>query len=108
MKHSAVKRNPIAPRGRRGKAARSVEDLRAKTQPDAEGYEEFMKSRLFRPLGAIRAVWRVDYRTHAGLKRQAIGVYVSQTEPIAPWGKPALSREFLSYFGTGNEYFFER
>jgi len=64
--------------------------------------------RLFRPLGTSRNVWRVDYREHAGLKRQAIGAYGSQTEPIAPWEKPALSSEFLSYFCTGREYFFER
>jgi LmbE family N-acetylglucosaminyl deacetylase len=64
--------------------------------------------RLFRPLRTSRTVWRVDHREHAGLKRQAIGVYVSQTEPIAPWEKPMLSREFLSYFCTGSEYFFER
>ena len=64
--------------------------------------------RLFRPLCASRTVWHVDYREHAGLKRQAIGAYVSQTELIAPWKKPMLSREFLSYFCTGHEYFFER
>jgi len=64
--------------------------------------------RLFRPLLASRVVWRVDYRDHAELKRQAIGAYGSQTEPIAPWEKPMLSREFLSYFCTGSEYFFER
>jgi len=64
--------------------------------------------RLFRPLRASRIVWRVDCREHEGLKRQAIGVYGSQTEPIAPWEKPMLSREFLSYFCTGSEYFFER
>jgi hypothetical protein len=43
MKHSVVKRNPIAPRGPRGKVVRSAEDLRSKAQPDAEGYDEFMK-----------------------------------------------------------------
>ncbi len=64
--------------------------------------------RLFRPLRTSRTVWRVDYREHAGLKRQAIGAYVSQTQPIAPWETPMLSREFLSYFCTGREYFFER
>ena len=64
--------------------------------------------RLFRPLLASRIVWRVDYRDHAALKRQAIAAYGSQTEPIAPWEKPMLSREFLSYFCTGAEYFFER
>jgi LmbE family N-acetylglucosaminyl deacetylase len=64
--------------------------------------------RLFRPLGASRAVWRVDYRSHRGLKRQAIDAYESQTEPIAPWTKPMLSHEFLSYFCTGYEYFLER
>jgi LmbE family N-acetylglucosaminyl deacetylase len=64
--------------------------------------------RLFRPLFASRTVWCVDYREHAGLKRQAIGAYVSQTELIAPGEQPALSGEFLSYFYTGREYFFER
>jgi len=64
--------------------------------------------RLFRPLGTSRTVWRVDYREQAELKGQAIGAYVSQTEPIAPWEKPMLSREFLSYFCRGSEYFFER
>jgi len=64
--------------------------------------------RLFRPWGTSRAVWRVDYQALAALKRQAIGAYVSQTEPTAPWEKPVLSREFLSYFCPGSEYFFER
>ena len=64
--------------------------------------------RLLRPLRTSRTVWRVDYREQTELKRRAIAAYVSQTEPIAPWGKPMLSREFLSYFGTGHEYFFER
>jgi LmbE family N-acetylglucosaminyl deacetylase len=64
--------------------------------------------RLFRPLRTCRTVWRVDYRDHAELKRQAIAAYVSQTEPVAPWEKPVLSREFLSYFCPGREYFFER
>jgi len=63
---------------------------------------------LLRPLCTSRTVWRVDYRGHEGLKRQAIGASVSQIEPIASWGKPVLSREFLSFFGTGREYFFER
>ncbi|HTZ20335.1 MAG TPA: PIG-L family deacetylase [Opitutaceae bacterium] len=64
--------------------------------------------RLLRPSLASRAVWRVDDREQAELKRQAMGAYVSQTEPIAPWEKPVLSREFLSYFCTGIEYFIER
>jgi N-acetylglucosamine malate deacetylase 1 len=64
--------------------------------------------RLIRPLRTSRIVWRVDYRDHAELKRQAIAAYGSQTEPISPGEKPMLSREFLSYFGTGSEYFFER
>ena len=64
--------------------------------------------RLFRPLGTSRTIWRVDYREHAELKRQAIDAYGSQTESIAPWETPMLSREFLSYFCTGYEYFFER
>jgi len=64
--------------------------------------------RLFRPLGTSRTVWRVDYRRHRGLKRQAIGEYVSQIQPTAPWEKPMLSPEFLSYFCTGREFFFER
>jgi LmbE family N-acetylglucosaminyl deacetylase len=64
--------------------------------------------RLFRPLGMSHTIWRVDYRAHEALKRQAIDAYVSQTEAIAPWETPKLSREFLSYFCTGREYFFER
>ena len=64
--------------------------------------------RLLRPLRTSRTVWRVDYREQAELKRRAIGAYVSQTEPIAPWEKPMLSREFLSFFCTGREYFLER
>jgi LmbE family N-acetylglucosaminyl deacetylase len=63
---------------------------------------------LLGPLGASRTIWRVDYRGHEGLKRQAIGASVSQIEPSAPGEKPMLSREFLSFFCTGSEYFFER
>ena len=64
--------------------------------------------RLVKPLFASHTVWHLDCREHAELKRRALGAYVSQTEPIAPWEKPTLSPEFLSYFGTGTEYFFER
>jgi hypothetical protein len=38
-----IRRNPIAPRGRRAHTVRSAEDLRRKAQPEAEGYEEFVQ-----------------------------------------------------------------
>jgi hypothetical protein len=38
-----IRRNPIAPHGRRAKTVRSAEDIRRKAQPEAEGYEEFIQ-----------------------------------------------------------------
>jgi hypothetical protein len=51
----ALRKNPIAPRARRAKTVRSVEDFRRKAQPEAEGYEEFMQwLRESRSAGTVR------------------------------------------------------
>jgi len=63
--------------------------------------------RLFRPLCTYRRIWRADHRGYESLKRQALDAYVSQIQPVPPWEKPALSPEFLSYFSSSCEFFFE-
>jgi LmbE family N-acetylglucosaminyl deacetylase len=56
----------------------------------------------------IRRVWRVDFRGHEQRKRAALAEYRSQTEPTPPWTQALLSPEFLSFFSTHEEFFFER
>jgi len=63
--------------------------------------------RLLRPLCTRRRVWRANHRGYEALKRQALNAYVSQTQPVPPWEKPALSPEFLSFFSSNCEFFFE-
>jgi LmbE family N-acetylglucosaminyl deacetylase len=63
--------------------------------------------RLIRTLRTSRQVWRVNFHGYEGLKRQALAAYASQTAPIAPFVQPVLSREFLSFFSSPEEFFFE-
>jgi len=63
---------------------------------------------LIRPLLTCRRVWRMDFRRCENLKRQALAAYASQVEPAPPWEKAVLSREFVSFFLSSEEFFFER
>jgi len=63
--------------------------------------------RLLRPLCTRRRVWRVNHRGYEALKREALDAYVSQTIPVPPWPAPVLSAEFLSFFSSRWEFFFE-
>ena len=63
--------------------------------------------RLLRPLCTRRRVWRADHHGYQVVKRQALDAYVSQIEPMPPWERPTLSSEFLSFFSSSCEYFFE-
>jgi LmbE family N-acetylglucosaminyl deacetylase len=63
---------------------------------------------LIRPLLTCRRVWRLDFRNHENVKRQALAAYASQVRPAPPWEKAVLSREFVSFFLSSEEFFFER
>ncbi len=62
---------------------------------------------LLGPLWRSRRVWRVDLAGYAAVKRRAIAAYVSQVEPTPPWGRAVLSPQFVSFFSTAEEFFFE-
>jgi LmbE family N-acetylglucosaminyl deacetylase len=62
---------------------------------------------LIRPIITSRRVWRMDFRGYENVKREALAAYRSQTEPAPPWKQPVLSREFVSFFCTDEEFFFE-
>ena len=62
---------------------------------------------LWRTLRAQRIVHRVEFSRLAALKHSAINSYRSQIEPIPPSTEPVLSAEFLSFFKTSEEFFFE-
>jgi LmbE family N-acetylglucosaminyl deacetylase len=63
---------------------------------------------LIRPLFTCRRVWRLDFRGHENVKRQALAAYASQVQPEPPWEKAILSHEFVSFFSSPEEFFFER
>jgi LmbE family N-acetylglucosaminyl deacetylase len=63
---------------------------------------------LIRPLLTSRRVWRLDFRGYEKVKQTALAAYVSQIQPVPPDEKPVLSGEFLSYFSSAEEFFFER
>jgi LmbE family N-acetylglucosaminyl deacetylase len=63
--------------------------------------------RLLRPCFSSRRVWRMNYSGYEALKRNALQEYRSQLEVAPPWTKPVLSRAFVSFFSSGEEYFFE-
>ncbi len=62
---------------------------------------------LIQPFFKSRTVWRVDFRNRENMKRQALKAYASQTQPAPPWESPLLSREFVSFFSSHEEFFFE-
>jgi LmbE family N-acetylglucosaminyl deacetylase len=62
---------------------------------------------LIRPLLTCRRVWRMDFRRGENLKRQALAAYTSQVQPAPPWETAVLSREFVSFFLSPEEFFFE-
>ena len=62
---------------------------------------------LFGPLWRSRRVWRVDLCGYESLKRKALAAYASQFAPVPPWTEPVLSAEFMSFFSSGVELFFE-
>jgi hypothetical protein len=59
------------------------------------------------PLLRSRRIWRTNLRGYEDLKRQALAAYASQTEPTPPWEHQVLSREFVSFFLSDEEFFFE-
>lgn len=63
---------------------------------------------LWRALRIRRVVHRVNFRRLSARKQSAIEAYRSQTTPLAPWTDPVLSAEFLSFFKTSEEFFFEK
>jgi len=63
--------------------------------------------RLVRPLFANRRVWRAEFQGYETIKQRAIAAYASQVDPVAPWTEPALSRDFVSFFSSPEEFFFE-
>ncbi|HWA07873.1 MAG TPA: PIG-L family deacetylase [Opitutaceae bacterium] len=62
---------------------------------------------LVRPLCTSRRVWRVTYHGDERAKREALAAYPSQTEATPPWTAPILSPEFVSFFSSSEEFFFE-
>jgi len=63
--------------------------------------------RLIRPLFTSHRVWRASFRGLDATKQKAIAAYVSQLEPLPPETIPALSPQFLSFFLSDEEIFFE-
>lgn len=63
--------------------------------------------RLIPPLLRSRAVWRVEFSGYAAQKHRAIAAYATQTEPTPPWPQAVLPSGFLSFFFSGEEFFFE-
>jgi LmbE family N-acetylglucosaminyl deacetylase len=62
---------------------------------------------LIRPLFTSRKVWRSDFLGYENIKQQALALYASQVEPAPPWINPVLSSEFVSFFSSHEEFFFE-
>jgi LmbE family N-acetylglucosaminyl deacetylase len=62
---------------------------------------------LIRPLFTVRKVWRNDFRGYEHIKKQALATYASQVEPVPPWTNPVLSSEFVSFFSSPEEFFFQ-
>jgi len=65
-------------------------------------------SLLFAPLRRSRKIWRLPLQDAAEPKRRAIAEYATQVQPTPPMSEAVLSQEFLSYFYSGEEFFFER
>ena len=63
--------------------------------------------RLVRPLFTSRRIWRADFSGYEAIKRRALDLYRSQVAPTPPWDQPVLSAEFISYFQSSEEFFFE-
>jgi LmbE family N-acetylglucosaminyl deacetylase len=62
---------------------------------------------LVKPLFRSHRIWRARFPSLAGAKRRALAAYASQTEPTPPWEQRVLSPEFVSFFSTDEEFFFE-
>jgi len=62
---------------------------------------------LFRLAFTRARVTRCSFSEYEAVKRQAIGAYRSQTEPVAPWTEPVLPAGFAEAFSTDEEFFFE-
>jgi len=62
---------------------------------------------LIRPLFTSRKVWRSDSLGYGHIKEKALATYASQVEPTPPWTTPVLSGEFVSFFSSPEEFFFE-
>jgi len=64
--------------------------------------------RLTRTVTTGCHIWRVNFRGYESQKQRAIAAYATQIQPTPPWTQPLLSREFVSFFSTDEEFFFER
>lgn len=62
---------------------------------------------VLKPLLGSRRVWRMNFRGYENLKRQALAAYTSQNTALLPAQPPVLTREFMSFFSSGEEFFFE-
>jgi len=62
---------------------------------------------LLRPLITSRRVWRMDFRGYGTLKRRALDAYASQIAAIPPSTQPLLTPDFISFFSSSEEFFFE-
>lgn len=62
---------------------------------------------LIRPLFTSRKVWRSDFLGYENIKKEALATYASQVEPAPPWTNSVLSGEFVSFFSSHEEFFFE-
>jgi LmbE family N-acetylglucosaminyl deacetylase len=70
-------------------------------------WARWMPGRLIRPFLASRRVWRVDFAGYEPVKSRALSAYRSQIEPTPPWRHAVLSPEFISFFSSPEEFFFE-
>ncbi len=62
---------------------------------------------LLRPLVTSRRIWRVGFAGYEPVKCRALSCFRSQVEPTPPWDQPVLSRNFVSFFESAEEFFFE-
>ena len=63
--------------------------------------------RLVAPLVSSQRVWTARFGGYEHLKLSALRMYRSQMESSPPWTEPVISREFVSFFGSCEEFFFE-
>ncbi len=63
---------------------------------------------LVRTIHGSRNVWRVQFHGHENVKQRALAAYATQLQPVPPWTEAPLPPEFISFFSSAEEFFFEQ